>query len=298
MFLVLLLPTCLSLNASTSQDAVLFGFAALAAACLSRPLVQRRPFRLGELVLTAMLLTVCIGARVPYLPMLLVLFLPALNASTLVKKALFAPAVAAMCGALIIGLWQLRMRPMGIMTGATADVARQQMFLHAHPAFGVLLVTKSAVLGSSVIVLKGLALMGANDVMPPLPLYGLFVLAIAVILLLSPGGCLRTWRARLVLVGAAVASAAGMSLAEYLIWTAPGAGQVAGLQSRYYVPLLLLLALALPARPLIRMEPRARRVVLLTACVVFLGCVLTVPLVAAHRFYHSGLVAALKETVR
>ncbi len=298
MFVVLLLPTCLSLNASTSQDAVLFGLAALAAACLSHPLQQGRPFRAGELVLTASLLTVCIGARVPYLPMLLVLFLPALNTSKLVKRSLLAPAVAALCGALLIGFWQMRVKPLGIMTGAVADVAKQQVFLRAHPALGVLVVGKSAVFGSSTIVLKGLALLGANDATPPLPEYGLLVAAISVILLLSAGGCVRTWHARAVLVVSAVASAASMSLAEYLIWTAPGARDVAGLQSRYYVPLILLLATALPALPLLRVRPRVRRAMLVAALIAFLACVLTVPLVAAHRFYHSGLIAALRETAR
>jgi uncharacterized membrane protein len=297
-FLLLLLPTCLSLNASTSQDAVLFGLAALAAACLSRPLQQQRQFRSGELVLTTMLLTVCIGARVPYLPMLLVLFLPALNASTFVKKSLLAPSAAAICGALIIAAWQSLVKPFGILTGPVADVAKQQAFLHAHPAYSALVVGKSAVLGSFTTVLKGLALLGTNDAYPPMPVYGLFVAAILVILLLSTGGCLQTNRARLVLVGAAMASAAGMSLAEYLIWSAPGASAVAGLQARYYLPLLLLLALALPAQPLLRIRPRGRSATLLVAYVVFLGCVLTVPLVAAHRFYHSGLVAALYETAR
>lgn len=298
MFVVLLLPTCLSLNASASQDAVLFGLAALAAAFLSRALRERRPFRAGELVITTGLLTVCVGARVPYLPLLMVLFLPSLNAATIVKKSLFAPAAATACAAVLIGLWQMRMRPFGVLTGAGADVAKQQAFLLAHPAYGALVVAKSTVLGSSFTVLKGLAWLGTNDAAPPLPVYGLFALAIVVVVLLSPGGCLHTWRARIVVVGVAVASAAGMSLAEYLIWSAPGSAAVAGLQSRYYLPILLLLALALPGRPLLRVGPHVRRAALAAAYAVFLACVLTVPLLAAHRFYNSGLAAALQQTAR
>ena len=296
MFVVLLLPTCLSLNASASQDAVLFGLAALAAACLSRALRERRPFRAGELVVTTVLLTACAGARVPYLPLLLVLFLPALNAATVVKKSLFPPAAAAVCAALLIGLWQMRMRPFGVLTGAGADVAKQQAFLHAHPAYGAMVVAKSTVFGSGFTVLKGLAWLGTNDAAPPLPVYGMFVLAIVILLLLSHGGCLHTSRARIALVGAAAASAAAMSLAEYLVWSVPGSAAVAGLQSRYYLPILLLLALALPCRPLLRVGPRVRRAAVALAYGVFLACVLSVPLLAAHRFYNSGLAAALQQT--
>ena len=297
-FLVLLLPTCLSLNASSSQDAVLFGAAALAAACLSHPLQQRRPFRVGELVLTAALLTVCIGARVPYLPLLLVLFLPSLNAPKFEWKSVLPPATAAVCAACLIGVWQMRVKPMGVMAGPGADIARQGAFLHAHPAFVVMAVAKSTVLGGSFTVLKGLAWLGTNDAAPPLPLYGLFVLAILAVLLLSPGGCLHTGRARILLVGAVVASAAAMSFAEYLIWSVPGARDVAGLQARYYLPSLMLLALALPSRPLLRTRPRVRLAALAAAYSVFLACVLTLPLLAAHRFYDSGLIDALRETIR
>ena len=297
-FVLLLLPTCLSLNASTSQDAVLFGLAALAAACLSRPLVQRRQFHPAELALTAVLLTLCIGARVPYLPLLLVLLLPALDAPTLLKKSLLAPGLAAVGAALVVGMWQVKVKPLGVVAANGADVVKQQMFLHAHPAEGVLVVAKSTVLGSSLTVLKGLAWLGTNDAAPPLPAYGLFLAAIAAILLLSAGGCLHTRRARLTLIGAAVASAAAMSLAEYLIWTAPGAGEVAGLQSRYYLPLLMLLSLGLPAAPILRLQSAVHRRVLSAGYVVFLGCITMLPVLAAHRFYASGLLSALKETVQ
>jgi hypothetical protein len=298
MFLVLLLPTCLSLNASTSQDAVLFGVAALASACLSRPLQQRRQFRRGELVLTAVLLTVCIGARVPYLPLLLVLLLPSLNALRFLKKSLLEPAIAAVCAALLVGVWQMRVRQFGVVAANGADVLKQQAFLHAHPLYGAMVVAKSTVLGSSFTVLKGLAWLGTNDAVPPLPEYGLLVFAMLVILLLSAGGCLHTWRARAVLAGAALASAAAMSLAEYLIWTVPGASDVAGLQSRYYLPLLTLLALALPGRPMLRLPPGIRRWALPAAYVAFLACIVSLPLVAAHRFYDQGLLAALRESAR
>ena len=298
LFLVLLLPTCLSLNASTSQDAVLFGAAALAAACLSRPLAGGRPFRTGELVLTAVLLTACIGARVPYLPLLLLLFLPSLNTAGFMRRSMVAPAVAAACAVLAIGAWQLRVRPLGTMTGPAADVARQQIFLHAHPAYAALVVARSTVFGSSFTLLKGLASLGTNDAAPPLAEYGLLVAAIVAILLLSPGGCLRTPRARLLLLTAIVGAAAAMSLAEYLIWSPPGSAQVLGLQSRYYLPLLLLLALALPARPLLRPAAGVRTAALAAGYCVFLACVLTVPLLAAHRFYNVGLLPALKDVLR
>ena len=298
MFLVLQLPTCLSLNASVSQDAVLFSLAALAAACLSRPLQERRTFRPGELIATGALLTVCIGARVPYLPLLLVLFLPALNMPTPAKKSFVAPAVAATCGTLLVGAWQMRVKSFGMATANGADVLKQQAFLHAHPAFGAWVVAKATVLGSSLTILKGLAWLGTNDAAPALPVYGAFALAMLLILLLSPGGCLHTWPARILLTGTAAASAAIMSLAEYLIWSAPGTGAVDGLQSRYYMPLLLLLALALPARPLLRLGPGPRRFVLAASCAVFLSCVAMTPLLASRRFYNTGLLSALEETVR
>jgi hypothetical protein len=54
----------------------------------------------------------------------------------------------------------------------------------------------------------------------------------------------------------------------------------------------------LPARPRLHVGPRVRGAALWVAYVAFLGCVLTVPLIAAHRFYRSGLIAALHETAR
>ena len=298
MFVVLLLPTCLSLNASASQDALLFGAAALGAACLSRPLVQRRAFRTGELALTAVLLTVCIGARVPYMPLLLLLFLPSLNMRVLQIRSLAAPAAAAVCAGMLLAVWQMLTRGLGMLTGPGADAARQVAFLHAHPAYAGLVVAKSAVFDSSFTLVKGLALLGTNDAAPPLPAYAVFALAIVLILLMSGGGCLATGRARLLLAAAVAGSAAAMSLAEYLIWSVPGSAVVQGLQARYYLPLLLLLALALPARPLLRAGSRGRQTLPALAFAVFVLCVLAVPLLAAHRFYDSGLIAALGETAR
>ena len=97
------------------------------------------------------------------------------------------------------------------------------------------------------------------DVWLPLP----YLCCAAIVLLLAflGGGAFGLRRAWLLVV-VVVAAAAGIFAAQYLTFTKPGAPDVAGVQGRYFLPLLAIAALLTPTVP--RIGPSLRRVALLS----------------------------------
>ena len=55
------------------------------------------------------------------------LLLPALNTPRLERRSLFAPVIAGVCAALLVGVWQISVKPLGVLAGTGADIARQQL---------------------------------------------------------------------------------------------------------------------------------------------------------------------------
>jgi len=307
LFAYLLLPTNLALNASCSQDALLLSMAGLVMALLSRGLHARRLFTAAELAAVTALLAVCITARPPYLPLALLLFLPALALRCTSWRHFLPAGGGLVLIAGLLGAWEILVHPLGIYTHPLAHPALQIAFLRAHPFSGGITLLMGTVVYPLLDVASGLEVLGLLDVFPPLFIYVLLATGLAGIALFSPAIGSISQRARATLLFSLVAVCAAIALAEYISFTPPGANWIGCLQARYYLPLVpfifLLLRRPAPGSEEAGRQPsamgflaRRRGMLLLVAGVVFLAGVLYTPWVAAHRFYNLDLISAFHAT--
>jgi uncharacterized membrane protein len=246
LFAYLLLPTLLSLNASCSQDAILLTLAGLAMVLLARAISAGRLLTLSELVVVAGVLTICIGARPPYLPFALALLLPALEARGIRWQQFIPSVLGVVLIAGVIGAWQLQVHPLGIAVYPGIQPESQVAFLRAHPVRGGINLMEGTILALPAAALKGLALLGTLDVAPPKAVYAVLLLGVAGVGWFAPKEGLNSWRARGVLLFILLTIVVAISLAEYIIWTPLAAKRIEGLQFRYYLPLIPFAFLLLP----------------------------------------------------
>lgn len=250
----LLLPMPLGLAASLSGDAMLVALAALAAACLTRG-GQRAWWA------AAALLTVVGMTKLPYAPLLLAL-LAAGRPAFPVRLGAVALSAALMLGwtaynqAAVMGtvpwppydsgpLWPGPSRPF-----AAFDPAAQLQVLLAHPAQAAALVIRT-LCQETQLWPNLIGVLGWLSIAMPDWLYALWTatLALAALGLLAECGPAPA-PALAALLGIAL-SAWAVMLAQYLGWTPVGATAIAGVQGRYFLPLLPFLAVAVPClRPL------------------------------------------------
>ena len=295
----LLLPTELSLNASCSQDALLFPAASLAAVLLARAIQFGRAASTGELAGVVFLLSACIGARLPYLPMAFAIWLPAINLPRLRAKDLWRPAVALIAILLLVGGWASLVHRFGVMTDVVANPALQTAFVLHHPLRAAGFLLRGTTIVAPVLGVTALEVLGTNDVFAPGFVYVLLAIGAALILWLVPRVQLTQSRARGLLLAMLLGTVLLMSLSEYLIWTPVQAPVVLGLQARYYLPLLPF-ALLLPfwtgsALPhWLNPAPLLRGRLLLAGTAFFLVAVMATPWIAARRFYNLGPLAAVR----
>lgn len=299
LFAGLLLPTELGLNASCSQDAVLLPMTALAAVMLYRAIEGRRALTSLELTLCALLLVACVGARIAYLPLALVLVLPAVESSVRGWRKLALPLLGAALVTGLVGLWQLRVHSFGAFLSPDAQPTTQVSFLRHHPLAGALYLAEGTAVAAPNMAVKGLEVLGENDAFPPATIYLLLGLGAGGIVGLTPWVDLRSGRALCLLGAVLLATAAAISLAMYVTWTPPQSHRIEGLQHRYYLPLLPFALLLVP-RIWLKAMPGTRRrgQLVLAATAIYLAAVLFTPWVAAQRFYGLGLRSAAKVVMK
>ena len=299
LLLCLLLPTELALNASCSQDALLLPAASLAAVLLARSVQVGRVLSKIELVILVLLLSACISARVPYLPMAFAILLPVMNQPRLETRALWHSAAALASVLLLVGGWVSLVHQFGSMTDPGANPALQTSFVLDHPLRAAVFLTRGTVAVLPVLTVMGLEVLGGNDVFAPGFIYALLVFGIVAVVWLTQGLPAMQPRARGLLLAMLLGTVFLISLSEYLIWTPVAVPHVRGLQSRYYLPLLPFV-LMLPARMGSRMThwpelaPRLRGRLLLTGTSLFVVAAAATPWIAARRFYNLDLRAATR----
>ena len=294
-FAVLLLPSLLSLNASASQDALLYSVLALAVSLTTRPLVAARPFTGAELTIVALLLMLASGARQPYACLALLLFLPAVNLPRLSLRSLLAPSVAFVAVAAYVAAWRHIAAPAGLLISFDANPAIQAAFLRSHPVHVAAVIVLELLRRIPTFTIKVLALLGYSDVFAPPVVYALLAVGLGLLSISTPVGCLRNWRSRMLVVSSIGAMTLMLGVAEYLIWTAPGASRVDGLLPRYFLPLPMFLLLLLPLHTS-RWQQTARKLQI-AGMVLFLAGVVAIPLYAPHRFWRLDLLSALRLTL-
>lgn len=280
---VLLLPMSLGLAASLSGDAMLIAAAALAAGCITRG--GGREWWAATALLTLIGLT-----KLPYAPLLLVPLaagrpgLP-IRLGVVALSAILILGWTAFNQANVMGvsnrppyqagpLWPGPPRQF-----AAIDPAAQLQVLRANPTQTVGLVTRTLTQETQ-IVRNLIGVLGWLNIEMPEWIYGLWtgVLALVTLALLAEAG-LGPGPVLAGLLGIAL-SAWAIMLAQYFGWTEVGAPVIAGIQGRYFLPLLPFLAVAVPCiRPL-----RLPGLAVLPLAAGALGAV-TVPVVVALASY-------------
>lgn len=251
----LLLPMSLYLAGSLNQDGGVIAAAALAAALLTRP--GRSATWAGATVLALVVV-----AKPVYVPLAGLLLLAPVG--------WYARAGAAALAGVPGVVWFLAARrvagvpfpvaesyaagplwPGPPATFAVTDPALQMQVLLHQPAL-LLRIPLEAILHHGAGRLRELVgVLGRLDLFLPLALYvvwGVALVAATLAAILGSGRMSEPrWRWGWLWAGACVvASVFAVYLSQYLVWTQVGAEEVAGVQGRYFIPLLPFIVFALP----------------------------------------------------
>ena len=271
----LLLPMSLYLAGSVNQDGVLIGVAVLAAALLTRartvPAPMAAPTWIAAPTWTAALaLAPVIAAKPAYLPLAGLLLLTAARGRTRV----FAAALAGLPG---LGWFLLARRlaavpfplPAPYASGPlwpgpaasfiVTDPALQIQTLLHRPALLVLLPWRAMAAEPGVRLREMVGVFGQLDLLLPDLLYPVWYaalgVAVAALLAAAPssgrptsGQSGGTWGVPWGIT-CIVAAVFAIYVSQYLTWSPVGADEIAGVQGRYFIPLLPFLAFAMPGVP-------------------------------------------------
>lgn len=290
----LLLPSALFLQATASQDALMLPMAALAAAVVWRALSERRELTPAELIAATVPFALCAMAKPPYVALGLLMFVPAAEYGAQGWRRWMTPAIGFAIVAAACASWWRVVARFGVDTADEADPVRQMAFLRGHPVNAALAVGRGTVNAAWDFVHRGLYVVGWNDLLPHHGAAFVLSVCLLVIALCAPGVSVRSWRARILLVIAAVVPLVAISAAEYVIWTPPGLATVYGVQPRYWLPVLPAMMLLVAGwRP--RRESSGGREWLLWVATIVLVCVAcTLPWMASRAFYRAGLFEAVR----
>jgi uncharacterized membrane protein len=299
LFAGLMLPSVLDVNATCCQDAVVPGLAALAVAILSRALAGKREYTRTELTVTAIAVGLIALARPPYLPMALMLFIPAADLRAHWRRWL-APGVAfAVISAMTFFWWHL-VSGLQVATNDLGQPDLQRTFVKTHPFAAALALTRGTAYGAYDFFHRGVYVVGLNDLLPHHGAALVLTICLLTMLFTANGPMVASWRGRAMLALSVLGPLYGVSLAEYLIWSPPGFFTVYGIMPRYWfaaMPLGILLVQSLiPRREhwLALIPPRA--VVVAGVAMMLMAC--TLPWTVSHAFYREGVLHVLRLNLR
>ena len=248
LFTVLCLPGSLAQIASPSQDALMFALAAAAAAAIAKVLRQGIPPSPRAFWGAVAALAVIAQARPPYAALaLLLLLLPQTGLRH--RLAGLAVVMAACLGWAAYAASQAFVNfSLDLPPGMAPDAAAQLGLLAHEPARVLAVLWHTARPMASTYWLGLLGRLGPEDIWLPRAWYGaasVVVVLAALLCLRGEGPAPRLGRALAVLavLGLGVLGILGL---QYIAHTPVGAISVAGIQGRYFLPLLLFLPAALP----------------------------------------------------
>jgi uncharacterized membrane protein len=238
---ILMLPMSIALGASASQDAILLPTVAAVVATIDGLISDHRNATRRELVALAAAIATIGMARPPYAT--LCLLLPqAATPGTRLPRATWL-AVASSAAAIVV--W------CGLMAAFTtepiggSDPIAQWHFLLADPG-RIFCIAWHTLQQSRVYAWEFIGRLAWNDT--PLPLA--YRLVAWFVLAACASACMAGKTRRPALPAAAVVAAvAGIMVLQYFDWTPAGADHVEGVVGRYFIPLAMVLGLALPAVP-------------------------------------------------
>ncbi|HKR47017.1 MAG TPA: DUF2142 domain-containing protein [Paraburkholderia sp.] len=283
-FAVALLPSTLMLYSSVSQEVLLVPVCFLLIAALDRALDERKPVERAPLFGVVLVAVACITARPPYVGLLLLLFCPALVMVRVHNDGpntdrhygaerrivwLFAAVLA--CSAVIVMSSRSAWAPVPPPRSEAGQIA---WLLHNPLEIGR--VAWTTLRQNGVFYFESMiGVLGWLDTHMHKDYYrasGVMGLALVAVTLLERRGAVRAIRPadRLIVALALLTSIAMIFGALYVSWTPVGRRVVDGVQGRYFLPLLPLLALLLPARSSSGAESRALEALKVTCVAIVL----------------------------
>lgn len=280
-FAIALLPSTLMIYSSVSQEVTVLPLCFLLIACVDRLAALRRLVTRRWAVLLVSLLSVCVSARPPYAGLLLILFYPGLHissqngryglASRLTLVAIAATASVIAVAAFGLTAWS-NFGPSHSVTGQLNYLLHSPGSLHS-------LVVRTLRTNSVFYFDSFIGVLGWLDTHFNRDYYwaALVMLCMAfgaaVLDREEPAG--DTLLARFMILLTFVSTAAMIFASLYLAWTPVGNGIVDGVQGRYFLAVVPLLALAIPTISWRKWEHAS---VLVSCRQAFLVCVTLFPL--------------------
>ncbi len=253
---ILLLPTSLSLACAAGQDSLLFVSTALAVALLDRIITQERAATHAESRAIAALLVCVAAARPPYAGFLLALLLltPKPGRATLALIAASAALVVTWC---LLTVWLVSVKLGG------ADMHAQLASLSADPRQIPAIVAHTIRRSTLEYWRQFIGVLGWTDT----PLPTAYLIAQTVVLALAAASAAGSTRLRRAPLAGTLFAAAAIFVLQYLTWSWPGQDEITGVLGRYFIPLGIILALALPGRRIPYMRHATWAAIILTAAV-------------------------------
>jgi uncharacterized membrane protein len=241
MFATLLLPMTLSQFGSASQDALMIALSLLAIAVTSRVVDDRRPATTAEFAFVACVVVATTMARPTQIALILLLGLLVGRGD----RAGRAKALITAAALVLIGAWLYVLRGLLPPVPPTWSYATQFDHLIADPLRLPTVLVQSFVKDGYWLLTTLLGRLGWLDTVLP-DWYYLTAAAVLVVALLAPGNRGFRWFGALVAALAFAGMVAAIAFTLYLSWNPVDYETINGLQGRYILPILPLLAWLVP----------------------------------------------------